>query len=114
MKIDTNHPTFANFLDNVISNITTNIYVLPNDQKLAEQLKVLKIMNNSLRSGAKLEEDQYKSLIKLVWKKSEEVEKYELSAILKNVLENFDSIYDVTKPVKRTARKIKTNTTGDS
>jgi hypothetical protein len=29
-------------------------------------------------------------------------------------LENFDSIYDVTKPVKRTARKIKTNTTGDS
>lgn len=119
MKIDTNHPTFANFLDSVIGNITTNIYVdryfgLPNDQKLAEQLKVFKIMNNSLRSGAKLDEDQYKTLIKLVWKKSEEVEKYELSAILKNILENFDSIYDVTKPVKRTIRKIKTNTTGDS
>jgi hypothetical protein len=67
-------------------------------------------MNNSLRSGVKLDEDQYKSLIKLLWKKSEEVEKYELSAILKNVLDNFDGIYDVTKPVKRTTRKIKTNT----
>jgi hypothetical protein len=110
-----NHPTFTNFLDNLISNIVTNIYVdkyfgLPNDQKLSEQLKVFKIMNNSLRSGVKLDEDQYKSLIKLLWKKSEEVEKYELSAILKNVLDNFDGIYDVTKPVKRTTRKIKTNT----
>jgi hypothetical protein len=45
-----------------------------------------------------------------LWKKSEEVEKYELSAILKNVLDNFDGIYDVTKPAKRTTRKIKTNT----
>jgi hypothetical protein len=110
-----NHPTFTNFLDNLISNIVTNIYVdkyfgLPNDQKLSEQLKVFKIMNNSLRSGVKLDEEQYKSLIKLLWKKSEEVEKYELSAILKNVLDNFDGIYDVTKPAKRTTRKIKTNT----
>jgi hypothetical protein len=115
MKIDTNHPAFTNFLDNVTSNITTNIHVdkyfgLPNDQKLVEQLKVFKIMNNSLRSNVKLDENEYKSFITFLWKRSEDVEKYELSAILKNVLENFDGIYDVTKPIKRTTRKIKTNT----
>ncbi len=115
MKIDINHPTFTNFIENVINNVTTNVYVekyfnLNNEQKLGEQLKVFKIMNNSLRSGVKLNEVEYKSFINILWKKSEENEKYELSAILKDVLENFDGIYEVTKPIKKvTTRRIKTN-----
>jgi len=115
MKIDINHPTFIKFIENVINNITTNVYVeryfdLNNEQKLGDQLKVFKIMNNSLRSGVKLNELEYKSFINILWKKSEENEKYELSAILKDVLENFDKIYDVTKPIKKiVTRRIKTN-----
>ena len=66
MKIDINHPSFVNFIENVISNITTNVHVdkyfsLSKEQKLGEQLKVFKIMNNSLRSGIKLNEPEYKS-----------------------------------------------------
>jgi hypothetical protein len=114
MKIDINHPTFTNFINNVINNITTNVYVekyfgFNNEQKLGEQLKVFKIMNNSLRSNIKLSEHEYKSFITILWKKSEEGEKYELSAILKDVLENFDGIYEVTKPIKKVTRRIKTN-----
>ena len=63
MKIDINHPSFVNFIENVISNITTNVHVdkyfsLSKEQKLGEQLKVFKIMNNSLRSGIKLNEPE--------------------------------------------------------
>ncbi len=114
MKIDINHPSFANFIENVINNITTNVHVdkyfgISNEQKLGEQLKVFKIMNNSLRSGIKLSELEYKSFVNILWRKSEENEKYELSAILKDLLENFSGIYEVTKPIKKTTRKIRTN-----
>jgi hypothetical protein len=113
MKIDINHPTFTNFIDNVINNITTNVYVdryfgSTNEQKMAEQLKVIKIMNNSLRSNIKLNENEYKSFIGVLWKKSEEVEKYELSAIFKDLLENFDGMYEVVKPTKKVSRRITT------
>jgi hypothetical protein len=114
MKIDINHPSFVNFIENVISNITTNVHVdkyfsLSKEQKLGEQLKVFKIMNNSLRSGIKLNEPEYKSFITVLWKRSEENEKYELSAILKDATDNFDGLYDVIKPIKKTTRKIKTS-----
>jgi hypothetical protein len=99
----------------VISNITTNVhtekyFTLSNEQKLSEQLKVFKVMNTSLRRGVTLNDLEYKSFINIVLKKSEEGEKYELSAIMKDILQNFDSIYEVTKPIKKTTRKIKTNT----
>ena len=114
MKIDINHPSFINFIENVINNITTNVHVdkyfsLSKEQRLSEQLKVFKIMNNSLRSGIKLNEPEYKSFITVLWKRSEENEKYELSGILKDATDNFDSLYDVIKPIKKTTRKIKTN-----
>lgn len=115
MKIDINHPSFINFLDNVISNITTNVHVekyfsLSNEQKIAEQLKVFKVMNSSLRSGIRLTELEYRSFVTVLWKKSEENEKYEVSAILKDITENFDSLYGIIRPVVKTTRKIRTNT----
>ncbi len=116
MKVDINHPSFTNFIENVINNVTTNVHVekyfsLNNEQKLGEQLKVFKILNNSLKSGIKLNELEFKSFISILWKKSEENEKYELTAILKDVLENFDSVYEVTKSIikKTPNRRIKTN-----
>ena len=67
-------------------------------------------MNNSLRRGVSLSELEYKSFMTILLKKSEEGEKYELSAIMKDLIQNFDSIYEVSKPIKKTTRKIKTNT----
>lgn len=115
MRVDINHPSFTNFIDNVISNILTNVYTdkyftLSNEQKLADQLKVFKVMNTSLRRGVTLTELEYRSFVNILLKKSEEGEKYELAAIMKDVLVNFDNIYEVTKPIKKTTRKIKTNT----
>jgi hypothetical protein len=115
MKIDINHPSFLNFIDNVISNITTNVHIdkyfnLTYEQRLAEQLKVFKVIGSSLRNGVKLSELEYRSFVTVVLKKSEENEKYELSAILKDISENFSGLYEVTKPIKKpTTRKIKTN-----
>lgn len=113
MKVDINHPSFLNFIENVINNITTNVHVdryfsSSSEQKLSDQLKVFKIMNNSLRSGIKLSELEYKSFLNILLKRSEENEKYELSAIFKDLCENFDSIYEVTKPIRKTTRRITT------
>jgi hypothetical protein len=115
MKIDINHPSFLNFINNVISNITTNVHIdkyfnLTHEQKLVEQLKVFKIMGSSLKNGVRLSELEYKSYVTVVLKISEENEKYELSAILKDISENFSGMYEITKSIKKpTTRKIKTN-----
>lgn len=118
MKIDINHPSFITFIENVISNITTNVHVdkyfsLSNEQKLAEQMKVFKIMNSSLRSSVKLTEPEYKSFITILWRRSEENEKYELSGIMKDSLSNFDGLYEVIKPIKKQTRRIKTNNSNE-
>lgn len=114
MRIDIKHPSFTNFIENVVNNITTNIYVekyfgYNKELKLGEQLKVFKIVNNSLKTNIKLSENEYKNFIRILLKRSEELEKYELSGILKDVFDNFDNIYEVTKPIKKAVRKIKTN-----
>jgi hypothetical protein len=48
-----------------------------------------------------------RSFVSVLWKKNEESENYEFASILNDIAQNFDSVNEVTKPVKRTVRKIK-------
>lgn len=114
MKININHPSFISFIEHVISNITTNVSVEKyfkntTEQKLTDQLKCIKIMNNSIKSTIKLDQLEYKAFMLLLLKKSEELEKFEVSALLKDMISNFDNLYDVIKPIKKNTRKIKTD-----
>jgi hypothetical protein len=116
MKVNVNHPTFISFLDNVTTNILSNITVdnyfsLSQEKKLGTQYMVYKLMKNSVKVRAKLTDDELKSFVNVLWKKNEESENYEFAAVLSDISNNFDMVNEVTKPVKRTPRKIKTDTT---
>lgn len=115
MRVNVNHPSFLNFLENVTSNIKKSVVVdsyfsLTNEKKVGLQFSVLKLMKNSVKLRATLNDDELKSFLTVLWKKNEESENYELAAILNDISTNFDKINEVSKPKKRTIRRIKTDT----
>jgi hypothetical protein len=116
MKINVNHPSFLSFLDEVSTNITksvsvTNYFTTDYDNKLGIQFLVFKFILNATSIRVNLTELELKSFITILCKKNEESENYEFASVLRDVINNFDSIYDVNKAqqAKKTPRKIRTN-----
>jgi hypothetical protein len=112
MNVNINHPSFISFLENVstsiLSNVTVNNYFdLSPEKKLGVQYMVFKLMKNGVKVRAKLTDNELRSFVSVLWKKNEESENYEFAAILNDIAQNFDTVNEVTKPVKRTTRKIK-------
>ena len=114
MKVNINHPSFISFLDNVSSNILSNVtvsnyFTLPQEKKMGVLYMVFKLMKKSLLVRAKLTDAEMRSFVTVLWKKNEEVENYEFAQILKDITTNFDTINSPEKVVKRTKRTIKTD-----
>jgi hypothetical protein len=113
MKLNTTHPSFVAFLENVTDTISSsvnieNYFSLPQDKKMNVLYVVFKLMKNSLKVRAKLTDDEVRYFVNELMKNNERSENYEFAAILKDISNNFDSINEVTKPVKRQSRTIKT------
>jgi hypothetical protein len=85
-----------------------NYFSLPQDKKMNVLYVVFKLMKNSLKVRAKLTDDEVRYFVNELMKNNERSENYEFAAILKDISNNFDSINEVTKPVKRQSRTIKT------
>lgn len=113
MNVNINHPSFISFLDNVTTSILSNVTIenyfkLTPDKKLGVQYMVFKLMKNAVKVRAKLSDNELRSFVSVLWKKNEESENYEFAAILNDIAQNFDKVNEVTKPVKRGVRTIKT------
>jgi hypothetical protein len=112
MKLNTTHPTFVAFLENVTETISSsvnieNYFSLPQDKKMNVLYVVFKLLKNSLKVRTKIADEEVKYFVDALMKYNERSENYEFSAILKDISNNFDSINEVTKPVKRQTRTIK-------
>ncbi len=113
MKINVNHPSFISFLENVTTNILSNVSIenyfsLPQEKKMGVLYVVYKLMKKSVSVSTKLTAVEMKVFITVLWKKNEESENYEFAAVLRDISNNFDSVNEFTKPPKRT-RTIKTD-----
>lgn len=113
MKLNTTHPSFVAFLESVTDTISSsvnieNYFSIPQDKKMNVLYVVFKLLKNSLKVRAKLTDDEVKYFVDELMKNNERSENYEFAAILKDISYNFDSINEVTKPVKRQSRTIKT------
>jgi hypothetical protein len=118
MKVNVNHPSFISFLENVTENILSTISVnnyfsLPQENKMGVLYMVFKLMKTSVKSRAKLTDLELVSFVTVLCKKNEEAENYEFAAILKDILDNFDTVNEFTKTPKRTTRTIKTDKTNN-
>ena len=112
MNVNVNHPSFIIFLENVMKSILSNVTVenyfgLTQDKKLGVQYMVYKLLKNSVKLRGKLSDDDMRSFVVVLWKRAEEMENYEFSAILKDISANFDSVNEITKTIKRQPKVIK-------
>ena len=121
MNINTSHPTFVSFIENVNKNILSNItpekyFQLANDKKLAFQYLVMKLILKSVRVRAKLTDSELLDFTKILQKKNEETENYEFASVLNDITINFDSLCEMTKdtPAIRKKRTIKTDKSKDA
>jgi hypothetical protein len=113
MKVNINQQSFVAFLENVTETIVSSVNVenyfsLPQDKKMNVLYVVFKLMKNSLKVRTKFSDDDLKDFVNVLMKSNVNSENYEFAAILKDISNNFDSINEVTKPVKRQTRTIKT------
>lgn len=110
MKVNVNHPSFISFLDQITTNIlslisTEKYFELTPEQKIKAQLHVFKLLKNSVRVRATMTDNELKSLIIVLWRKSEESENYEFASILNDMGKNFDIINESSTPKKRTNKQ---------
>jgi len=116
MNVNVNHPTYILFLENVtngiLSNVTVSTYfnIVP-EKKIKVQYVVLKLMKNLIKSRGKFSDPEIKSFILILMKKNEENENFELAAILRDISNNFDTINELSKPVKKPLKVVKSDTT---
>ena len=110
INVDINHPSFIALIEKVNNMINQSIsvekyFTLTDDKKRGLAYLSLKLVNNSMKAKVKLTDNELLSFVTILWKRNEELENYELAAIMKNIMENFDSINKSIQPKPRT-RKI--------
>lgn len=111
--IKNNAATLHRFLVNINSNIIKNVnfdnyFELSNEKKMTTITSVFKIIDNSIKffNTKDNENDIIKLVVNNLIKLTETNENYELSAILKDILNNFDSLFDTVKPSNKIVRTI--------
>jgi len=114
MKVNVNHPSFISFLENVSNNILSAIKIeeyfsLSSEKKLAVSFTVLNLLKNSAKIKANLTDDDLKSFISVLCKKNEEIENYEFSAVLNDVIKNFGSLNESSLSTKKPIKQKKSN-----
>ena len=112
MDININHPSFILFLDKLTASMLTNFpidsYIMSSsDKKTNIQYLILTLMNNSLKSSTKLSDNEVKSFVIVLMKKNEDAENYELAAVLRDIITNFDILKEMCKPAKKISKTVK-------
>lgn len=112
MKVNVTHPSFISFLESVSNNILTAIkiddyFTLTQEKKLSISFTVLNLIKNSAKVRANLSESGLKGFITVICKKYEENENYEIAAILRDVINNFDKISEMSNSTKKPPTKTK-------
>ena len=116
MKINTNHPAFKSYIEGISNQILTsvdvkNYFSFNKDKKIKTQYMVIKFLRNSTKVRSKLTDVELITFITVLRCNNEESENYEFAAVLKDMITNFDTIKEVTKPkvTKKVSKIIKTN-----
>ena len=112
MKVNTTHPSFIAFLESISTNILTTIKIedyfgLTPEKKLNFSFTVLNLIKSSARVKANLSDDDLKSFITVLCKKNEETENYEFAAVLRDVVNNFDRLTELSNSTKKPTRQVK-------
>jgi len=113
MSINVNHPSFITFLDNVTKTIVSeidikNYFNITPEKRAKLQKATLMVLKKSLKTRALVTDIEIKAFVIVLQKKNDESENYEVSAILKDIIINFDDLNP--QPEKKNVSSAKVNT----
>jgi len=116
MKMNSHHPTFLLFLDtmtkHILTNIKTDVYFsLNKEKKKVIQYLTLKMILQLINVKVKLTKDEFLDLLKIFLSKNEENEHFELSGILYDIINDFESLNEKLMDIKKPKRIIKIDKT---
>lgn len=102
MKLDFNNQNFKHYLDNINISITKiikyeNYFTLNDEKKISLQSVTSKIIKKIILSKISMANDEVKILLSELGKKNEELENFELAELYKNMITNFDIIFEKPK-----------------
>ncbi len=105
MNANINHPSVIKFLSDITNSIVSGIsveeyFTMSQEGKTALNYAVFKIIRGNTDKRVNIGENEFKALLVALWKKNEENENYEVAAILNDINKNYDSIKEITKPIK--------------
>jgi hypothetical protein len=117
MSFNINHPNFIKFLESLTETIYSNTndiklyYSLNQESKMVLIYSVYKVITKTLNDKIKIDNSKTKIVFQNFLNVSLNNENYELSGILKDIINNFESISESTKPeVKKPKRTVKIET----
>lgn len=118
MNLNVNNPSIIKFLGEVTSNILSSITVesyfsLSSDKKMGVLYAVFKLMKSAIPAQYKPSDMEMRSFVAILWKRNEEIENYEFAAVLNDILNNFDSINEVTKAPKKIRKETRKSQKND-
>lgn len=95
MKFDDRSPSLILILDKIVNEIlasvvTTNYFVLNDEQKFVIQEISFKIIKNTITYNTSLSDDDLKTFMKVLQKKNEQTENYEIAQILNDIFINYN------------------------
>lgn len=113
MKININHPATISYLEHLNKNVLSNIildkyFSLTKDKKVGVQYLTLKLIKKYLGVKSKLTNSDLLELIKVLQKNNEDSENYEFASTLKDISTNFDLLINLSEPLPKQKRSIKT------
>lgn len=105
MNVNTKNPSFLSFLDNITNAILKNVsidtyFTITQEKKRGVMYMVFKLIQNSVKSTAKLSDDEMKGFLVALCKKNEITENFEFAEIIKDIIENYDTVNEFTKSNK--------------
>lgn len=110
-----NNTVLKKFLDNILVNIQKNVnfdnyFLSTNDKKMTILMSVFKIIKNSIEhlNTGQNKSEITKLIVENLINLSNTTENYELSAVLKDITNNFDSINETKKQNEKVTTTFRT------
>ena len=90
------HPSVVNFMVHVSDHITQTLSIneyfnLTEDRKKIITSAAFKMVKNSIPNNLNFTDEHIKIFLNSLLTKNEEIENYEFSAVIKNMVDNYDS-----------------------
>lgn len=97
MRISSDHPSFISYLNEVTDKVIENVdvekyFYITKEKKLNTQFIVFTLIEKNIKNKVTILSEQLRTFLLILVKKNEKKERYEVAALLNDIINNFDDI----------------------